>query len=233
MRKPRKPATQVSSLALEILSVLRAEFIQSGRSKGELLNGYAGMKMADLESRFLNGGMTSRVDYDLALRELEEGKLAATGPMEVYDNIPGSSIVIIAMFSKREFIFLKEAGYRMAEEKPKEPRGSVSRQSVNISGGHFYQSPIGVGEQVSQELHFDVTNQSDTANYLVELLAKEGQPADPETKGLIVDMVAKANAGDMAGAKPIFQRVFTALSGPAKQIATSVLTTIATKSLGF
>lgn len=233
MRKPTRPATQVSGLALEILSVLRVEFIQSGRSTSELLNGYAGMKMADLESRFLNGGITSRVDYDLALKELEEGKLAATGPMEMYDNPPGSSVVVFAMFSKREFVFLKEAGYRMAEEKPKEPRGPAPRQSVNISGGHFYQSPIGIGEQVLQELHFDVTNQNDTANYLVELLAKEGQPADTETRGLIVDMVAKANAGDMAGAKPIYQRVFNVLSGPAKQIVTSVLTTIATNSLGF
>ena len=88
------------------------------------------MKMADLESRFLNGGLTSRVDYDLALKELEESKLAATGPMEMYDNPPGSSVAVFAMFSKREFIFLKEAGYRMAEEKPKEPRGSVSSRSI-------------------------------------------------------------------------------------------------------
>lgn len=234
MRKPKKPTAPLNDLSLEILAVLKAEFIQSSRSTQDLLDGYVGMSLADLQSRFLDGGAASRVDYDLALKALEDRGLVGTGPMEMYDNKPGSGVVVLAFFSKREYIYLKEEGYRMAEEKPRTPRPAASsRQTVNITGGHFYQSPIGVGGQVSQQLHFDVTNQNDTVNYLVELLSNEGRPPDAETKSQIIDMVAKANAGDIAAAKPLYQRVFGAISEPAKDIASGVLTAIVTKSLGL
>lgn len=234
MRKPRTPAVPLNDLALEILAFLKADFTQNNRTTKDLLDGYVGMKMADLQSRFLDNGATSRVDYDLALKALEDRKLVGTGPMEMYDNKPGSSVVIMAFFSKREFIYLKEEGYKMAEEKPKTPRlPASSRQTVNITGGHFHQSPIGVGGQVSQQLHFDVSNQSDTVNYLVELLSKEGQPPNLETRDQIIDMVANANDGNMAAAKPLYQRVFGAISEPAKEIASGVLAAIVTKSLGL
>lgn len=234
MKKPRKTPAPLNDLSLEILTFLKAEFIQNNRSTSDLLNGYIGMSMAELQGRFLDNGSASRVDYDLALKALEDQQLVGTGPMEMYENTPDSSVVIVAMFSKREYIYLKEAGYKMAEDKPRTPRSPApSRQTVNITGGHFYQSPIGVGGQVSQQLHFDISNQSDTVNYLVELLSKEGKPADGEIKGQIIDMVAKANDGDMAAAKPIYQKIFGAVSEPAKEIASGVLAAIVTKSLGL
>ena len=234
MKSPRKPAGPLNDLSLEILTLLKAEFVSNSRSTDELLNGYIGMSMTELQSRFLDNGGASRVDYDLAIKSLEDQKLVGTGPMEVYDNPPGSSIVVFAMFSKRQYIFLKEAGYKMAAEKPRSPRPSApSRQTVNITGGQFYQSPIGVGGQVSQQLHFDVGNQNDTAQYLIELLSKEGQPANAETKDQIIDMVAKANAGDMAEVKPLYQRVFGAMGGPAKEVVTAVISEIVKNSLSF
>lgn len=192
------------------------------------------MSLVELQSQFLGNSAVSRVDYDLALKALEDRNFVGTGPMDVYDNEPDSSVVILAIFSKREYIYLKEEGYKMAEEKPNVSRPAASsRQTVNITGGTFYQSPVGVGGQVSQQLHFDVSNQTDTVNYLMELLSKEGQPASPETKIQIIDMVAKANAGDTAAAKPLYQSVFGALSEPAKEIASGVLAAIVTKSLGL
>lgn len=234
VKRSKKSTSPLNDLSLEILAVLKAEFTQNSRTTKDLLDGYVGMSMAELQSRFLDHGAVSRVDYDLALKALEDRDFVGTGPMEMYDNEPGSSVVILAIFSKREYIYLKEGGYKMAEEKPKTPRPPASsRQTVNITGGNFYQSPIGVGGQVSQQLHFDVRNQNDTVNYLVELLSKEGQPPTPETKSQIIDMVSKANAGDMAAAKPLYQRVFGAISEPAKEIASGVLAAIVTKSLGL
>ena len=234
MKSPRKPNAPLNDLSLEVLALLKAEFIQNNRSTEDLLRGYVGMSMTALQGRFLDDGSVSRVDYDLAIKALEDQKLVETGPMELYNNPPNSSITIFAMFSKREYIFLKEAGYKMADEKPRLPRPSAaSRQTVNITGGQFYQSPIGVGGQVSQQLHFDAANQSDTVNYLMELLSREGQSVNAEIKGCVVDMVAKANAGDMAAVKPLYQRVFGAVSKPAKEIATGVISDIVKSSLGL
>jgi hypothetical protein len=164
----------LSDLASEILALLKREFIDSGRSTDDLRNGYIGPNMAQLQSHILDAKTVSRVDYDLALKELEERKFVGTGPMEMYDNPPNSGVFVLAMFSKRDYIYLKEDGYRMASDKPKNV-SSPSKQSVHISGGNFYQSPIGVGGKVSQNINFDVSNESDSVKYLTELLAQAGE----------------------------------------------------------
>lgn len=227
-----KPSGPLAALPRRILSILKREFIESNRSSGDLRDGYVGPNMGQLQSQILGDGSVSRVDYDLALKELEERGLVETGPMEMYDNPPNSHLVVIAMFSKREYIYLKEEGYKMADDKP-EDTARPSRQNVHISGGNFYQSPIGVGGQVSQNINFDVTNEADSVKYLAELLAQAGRPVDGATNADLNDMVRAANSGNMAAAKPIFQRVFGMVSEPVKQLAYGVLTAILTKQMGL
>ncbi|WP_147426116.1 hypothetical protein [Teichococcus wenyumeiae] len=233
-KKP-KPSGPLSELSLEILAILKNEFISKKRTTSELLDGYVGVSMEELQDEFLSDGRISRVDYDLALKSLEDRGLVGTGPMKMYDNEPGSSVFILSLFSLREYIYLKEEGYNIVSEDKKKSVKSdpAPRQNVTITGGHFYQSPIGVGKKVSQTLNFDVNDQNDTVNYLVELLSSEGVSVDAAMKSQVVDMVSKASSGDMASAKPIYQRIFGAISGPAKEVAAGVLTAIVTSSLGI
>ncbi len=231
-RKTSKPTGSLSSIATDMLVALKQEFVESDRSSGDLQKGYVGPKLADFQTRFLESGTISRVDYDLALKELEDRTLVGTGPMEMYDNDPNSGIMILAMFSKRKFIYLKEDGYKMAKDKPV-AQPQASKQNVHISGGTFYNSPVGVGGQVSQNINFDVSNETDSAKYLAELLAKGGQPVTDATKADLDTMVQAANAGNMAVAKPIFQRVFGVVTEPIKQLAYGVLTAIITKQMGM
>ncbi len=227
-----KPSGPISGLAQEILYILKAEFIEQDRSVAELIEGYVGINMKQVQEQILSRGTVSRVDYDLAIKELEDQKLVETGPMEAYDNPPNSSIVVIAFFSTREYIYLKESGYRMAGDQTK-IQATQSRQSVHISGGNFYQSPVGVGGQVSQQINFDVSNESDSVRYLAELLEQAGNTVNGPTKADLAQMVSAANKGDMAAAKPIFQKVFGIVAEPIKQLAYGVLTAIVMKQMGM
>jgi hypothetical protein len=172
------------------------------------------------------------VDYDLALKELEERKLVGTGPMAMYDNPRNSAVVVLAMFSKREYIYLKEEGYKMARDNPVNVK-PATKQNVHISGGNFYQSPIGIGGQVSQNINFDVTDEADAVKYLKELLFQAGQPANDAISTDLEEMVQAANSGNMAAAKPIFKKIFDVVAEPTKQLAYGVLTAIITKQMGM
>jgi hypothetical protein len=222
----------ISDLALELLRTLKAEFIEQDRTAADLSDGYVGLNMQRLQASALSSGIISRVDYDLAIKELEDRKLVGTGPMEMYDNPPNSGVFIFASFSKREYIYLKEEGYRMAGDQTRN-RSAPSKQNVHISGGNFYQSPIGVGGQVSQQINFDVSNEADSARYLEELLEQAGITVEEPTKTELSQMVSAANRGDMAAAKPVFQKVFGMVAEPIKQLAYGVLTAIVMKQMGM
>jgi hypothetical protein len=155
-----KSTTPISSLSHEILKILKVEFLEHNRSSDDLRDGYVGPNMNHLQEQILGSGFVSRVDYDLALKELEEQRLVKTGPMTMYDNPPNSHVVVFAMFSKREYIYLTEAGYKVARDKPKDTeRSPSSRQNVHISGGQFYQSPVGVeGKYHSRSISTLVVN---------------------------------------------------------------------------
>ena len=75
--------------------------------------------MQKLQTEVLSGGTISHVDYDLAISELENRNLVGTGPKQGYDNPPNSDVPIIAWFSKREYIYFKKEGYRVAGDQTK------------------------------------------------------------------------------------------------------------------
>jgi len=54
------------------------------------------------------------VDFDLAISELTEYGLVGTGPMEAFDNPPGSLVLVIGLYSKNEYAYLNEKGYKEA-----------------------------------------------------------------------------------------------------------------------
>jgi hypothetical protein len=146
----------VQELSQAILRALFNDFVSRALTADDLEDGYIGMDIPALKESFCGRG-ASGVDFDLALEELEDAKLVDTGPSEPYDNPSGATVVVIGCFSKREYTYLTTKGYKAAQKlrstKGPQPRGhNATHLHVNISGGHFQQSPIGVGGKVAQSM---------------------------------------------------------------------------------
>ncbi len=223
----------VDDLAKQIPAGIVADFRAKNLGADALSEGYIGTSIAALELKFCTDGTHSKVDFDLALKQLEESKLVKTGPMVPYENTPGSSVVIIAIFSKREFAYATEKGYKAAQKSATKPRSPAP--SLHISGGNFHQSPIGIGNAVNQAVssNFNIDNDSEVIEYLAKLLALYDPSAREEGKRDVVELVNTAKTGDLGKAKPIFQRLFGGAKETIKQVAWGVVTAYVSKQLGL
>jgi hypothetical protein len=221
----------VDDLANEILSDVVADFRARNLGSQALSDSYVGASIAALEVKYCTDGTYSKVDFDLALKQLEEGKLVNTGPMVPYENTPGSQVVVIAIFSKREFVYLTEKGYKAAQKSIAKPRSPAPR--VHISGGTFHQSPIGIGSTVNQAVNFNISDDSEVVGYLAKLLALHDPSSGDEGKRQVVELVNTAKTGDLGKAKPIFQRLYGGAKETIKQLAWGVITAYVSKQLGL
>lgn len=221
----------VDDLANQILLDVVADFRAKDLASHALSDGYIGASITALEVKHCADGSYSKVDFDLALKQLEVNKLAKTGPMVPYANTPGSNLVIAVSFSKREYVYLTEKGYKAAQKPTSKSRATAT--NVNISGGNFHHSPIGIGSTVNQAVKFDIGNDSEVIEYLGKLLALHDPSTGEEGKRQVVELVNTAKTGDLGKAKPIFQRVFGAAKEATKQLAWGVITAYVTKHLGL
>jgi hypothetical protein len=106
---------KITQESKHILGCLLQDFRERGLGADALEDGYVGIPMSDLKQKSLGAdNTTTAVDFDLALKELEEKELIATGPMEVYDNPPDSLVIVVALYSKREYVYLTTKGYKAA-----------------------------------------------------------------------------------------------------------------------
>jgi hypothetical protein len=226
-----KGMSTVDELAKQILADVVADFRAKNLGSDALSEGYIGASIVALEMKFCTDGPHSKVDFDLALKQLEESKLVKTGPMVPYENTPGSQVVVIAIFSKREFVYLTEKGYKAAQKSTTKPRSPAP--SVHISGGNFHQSPIGIGNTVNQAVSFNIDNDSEVIEYLAKLLALHDPSSGKEGKRDVVELVNTAKTGDLGKAKPIFQRLFGGARETIKQLAWGVITAYVSKQLGL
>jgi len=124
----------VDDLAKQILAGLVDDFRAKNLGTSALNKEYVGPSIAELGEKYCADGPYSKVDFDLALKQLEESKLVKTGPMVPYKNTPGSSLVIAVLFSKREFVYLTEKGYKVAQKFPANPRAPAPRVQEHGSG---------------------------------------------------------------------------------------------------
>jgi hypothetical protein len=137
----------VEQLSQDILKDLLADFVGRNLSVQELSHQHVGVAIESLKKKYAGD---NTVDFDLALKELMESKLVDTGPSVPYENEPGSGLVFIGFYSKNEYAYLTEKGYKAAK-KVKVPRMSGTNR-VHISGGNFHHSPIGIGGHVTQSV---------------------------------------------------------------------------------
>jgi hypothetical protein len=196
-KQPSRPS-ELSRLAREILLSIRDDFVSKGLPTAALTSGREGPLTKDLELAVCTSGNSSKVDFELAVAELENGQLIRTGPWVPFDNKPGSDVIILSMYSKREYVCLTEAGYRAAGTlKEGKPRSPSSR--IHISGGSFTNAQIAAGHEVTQMQRVDA--EADAATRLRKLLEDEGISIRDETEKdlrLVVSSAERGNAGRLS-----------------------------------
>ena len=106
---------KVEQVSKQILAYLLNDFQGRDLSAESLHQSYVGVSLSDLKQKCFDAdNTTTTVDFDLALKDLEGEGLVATGPMVPYENPPNSSVVVIGLFSKREYVYLTAKGYKAA-----------------------------------------------------------------------------------------------------------------------
>lgn len=106
---------KVEDVSERILMCLLQDFQAKELNASALEEEYEGVQMSDLKQKcFVNDHTCTIVDFDLALKGLEDNGLIGTGPMEVYKNPPASTIVFVGLVSKREYVYLTAKGYKAA-----------------------------------------------------------------------------------------------------------------------
>lgn len=131
-----------------ILATLLEDFRTRKLSASDLHDTYEGISPNKVKAICCADGTISEVDFDLAFSDLEQDNLIDTGPKEHVENDPNSSLVMVGFFvSKRLHTCLSAEGYKAATRAT--PTRSFLTQHIHFSGS-FHQSPIGVGEQVTQ-----------------------------------------------------------------------------------
>ena len=121
----------IDDLSKQILADVVTDFRAKNLGTSALSKGYVGPSVVELEMKYCADGQHFKVDFDLALKQLEESKFLDTGPMAPFENKPGSQFVVVGVFSKREFVYLTEKGYKAAQKftgKPRSPAPSEQQQ---------------------------------------------------------------------------------------------------------
>ncbi|MGB7917352.1 MAG: hypothetical protein WCF79_18975 [Rhodomicrobium sp.] len=213
---------ELCELAGSILQEVREDFLEKGLSSRELAEHYVGISLADLQQKHCTEGGVSQVDFDLALKELETALFVDTGPMAPFDNKPGSGVFILGLFSKREYVYLTEAGYRAASQMTNQKPRHAPRTHVHISGGTFHQSQIGIGDQVTQMQR--VAIDKDVGNALTALtqaIASENSMPSSEREALL-EQIAYLNEQAAHPAKDRKPGMIRATLGAISQAASTV-----------
>jgi hypothetical protein len=76
----------VDHLAKQILADVVADFRAKNLGSQALNDGYVGASIVALEMKYCADGGQSKIDFDLAMKQLEESKFVDTGPMVPYEN---------------------------------------------------------------------------------------------------------------------------------------------------
>ncbi|HAT6805044.1 TPA: hypothetical protein JAN03_23855 [Citrobacter freundii] len=201
-------AGQLDEAAKQILGTLLADFTDRGLTAQELKHEYKGPDIEALATAVCSVTDFTSVDFEVAFGDLEKAKMIRTGPMVAFDNDRNSSVIIIGSYSKREFVYLTEAGYKESRKAPNRPH-RVQRivNNLTITGGHFTNTQLGQGETVSQSLDITTASDSEIVAKVISILEGQGLPVDTNQRGDIAAAVLAANEGNGKEAKSLLSKV--------------------------
>lgn len=227
-------AGQLDEAAKQILGTLLADFTDRGFTAQDLKNGYEGPNIKALATAVCSVADFTSVDFEVAFGDLEKAKMIKTGPMAVYDNDRNSSVVFIGSYSKREYVYLTEAGYKESRKAPNRPQ-RVQRivNNLTITGGSFSNMQLAQGESVKQEFNVAESSDSDIVNKLIEILEAQGVKATAENRDDVVSAVAEANKGNAGNAQNLLSKAFGVTWDTAKKVAVPVIAELVKKSFGM
>ncbi len=206
--KPQRPYSGNEATEF-ILQQLLSEFRERQLTTSDLHRSYEGLSPNELKNRSLAAGIIE-VDFDLAMSELDNHGLVKTGPMAVYDNPPGSFVTVIGLYSKREYSYLTENGYKEASKSKSIPvrsaRTIIQGNQYNI-GQAGAVGPHSTGTINHQPQWTTTQNQVDLGELASELeklrlhLAQSAMTASDYAQLQLV-AEAKAAAEKREGSKP-------------------------------
>jgi len=227
-------AGQLDEAAKQILGTLLADFTDRGLTAQDLKDGYEGPNIEALATAVCSVADFTTVDFEVAFGDLENSNMIKTGPMAAYDNDRNSSVIFIGGYSKREFVYLTEAGYKESRKAPNRPQ-RVQRivNNLTITGGNFSNMQLAQGESIKQEFNVAESSDSEIVNKLIEILEAQGVTATAENRDDVVSAVAEANKGNAGNAQSLLSKAFGVTWDTAKKVAVPVIAELVKKSIGL
>lgn len=201
-------AGQLDEAAKQILGTLLADFMDRGLTAKDLKSGYEGPKLEALATAVCNVADFTTVDFEVAFSDLEKSKLIKTGPRVMYENDNNSHVILLGTYSKREYVYLTETGYKESRKVPNRPE-RVQRivNNLTITGGQFSNMQLGQGENLSQSMSISTNSDSEVVEKLISILEQQGQLVNNDQRDEICAAVVAANEGDGKEAKSLLAKV--------------------------
>ncbi|ELV2767984.1 hypothetical protein QNS15_001378 [Enterobacter cloacae] len=227
-------AGQLDEAAKQILGTLLADFTDRGLTAQDLKNGYEGPNIEALATAVCGVADFTSVDFEVAFGDLEKANMIKTGPMAMYDNDSNSSVIIIASYSKREYVYLTEAGYKESRKAPNRPQ-RVQRivNNLTITGGNFSNTQLGQGDSFTQTQSITSGADSEIVAKLVSILEERGQVVSSAQRSDIAAAVTAANEGDGKQAKSLLSKVCGPVWESVQPVMWPIVGELVKKSLGL
>ncbi|WP_048606172.1 hypothetical protein [Providencia rettgeri] len=228
-------AGQLDEAAKQILGTLLADFTDRDLNASDLKKGYEGPTMEALATAVCNSDDITKVDFEVAFGDLEKSKLIKTGPMVAYDNKPGSSFFIVGAYSKREYAYLSEEGYKAARKAPNRPaRVNKVVTHLHISGGQFGNLQLATGDGAQQSMTVNnVGTDSDIVMKLIAILEEQGHIINSEERSEIETAVSEASNGNAGTAKELLAKVCGPMWNSLQHVMWPIVGELVKKSLGL
>lgn len=104
--------SKVGQVSQTILRSLLTDFVDRNLTANDLSDGYVGMTLSAVRQKCHDETLARSVDFDLALKDMEEGELIQTGPRVPVESPPNSGLLFVGIFeSKYDYMYLTEEGY--------------------------------------------------------------------------------------------------------------------------
>lgn len=227
-------AAQLDEAEKQILGALLADFTERQLDAAELNRSYEGPQVSDLISAICSGDDVTKVDFDIALNDLDKRKLIRTGPWKAYENKPGSAFIMVGGYSLKEYASLTELGYKTGRQASNRPaRAKRIVNNVHISGGQFTNLQLAAGETISQKMQASTGADTDILAKFVDLLEKQGQTVSIEQKNGISDAINHANEGNGKAAKTSLERVCGPVWDSVQPVMWPIIGDLLKRSLGI